>query len=83
MKANCSNCGTQITLNLVADAAEYTTTATGKGSKRVHAETISNPLWVDSQGLIVWDAPCCKEDGEAYSDSIEPWDYPLLEAYAS
>jgi len=78
MKRNCSNCGTQITLNLSAEAAEFTTTAYGKGSKRVPAQTISNPLWVDSNGLVCWDAPCCKSDGEEYSDSIEPWEYPAI-----
>ena len=75
MKINCSNCGSKITLNIVAESAEFTTTAYGKGSKRVPAETISNPLWVDSNGLVAWDAPCCHE----YSDSIEPWKYPAIE----
>lgn len=35
MKRNCSNCGTQIKLNLFAEAAEYLTEAYGKGSKRL------------------------------------------------
>ena len=75
MKRNCSNCGTQIKLNLSAEAAEYSTEAYGKGSKRVKAQLISNPLWIDYNGLVCWDAPCCKE----YSDSIEPWEYPAIE----
>jgi len=82
MKTNCSNCGTQITLNLSAEVAEYTTAAYGKASKRVPARTVSNSLWVDSSGLVVWDAPCCNLNGdEVYSDSLEPWEYPALEAW--
>jgi hypothetical protein len=79
MKRNCSNCGTQIKLNLAAEAAEYTTAAYGKASKRVQAQLISNPLWVDYNGLVCWDAPCCKVDGESYGDSLEPWEYPAIE----
>ena len=79
MKRNCSNCGTQIKLNLSAEAAEYTTTAYGRGSKRVEAQLISNLLWVDSNGLVVWESPCCKVDGESYEDSLEPWEYPAIE----
>jgi hypothetical protein len=78
MKINCSNCGTQITLNLAAEAAEFTTTAYGKGSKRVAAETISNPLELDSSGLVVWEAPCCTDEGGVYEDTIEPWEYPAI-----
>ena len=79
MKINCSNCNTQITLNLVAETAEHTTAGYGKGSKRVPAKTRSNSLWIDSNGLVVWDAPCCNLNGvEVYEDSLEPWMYPAI-----
>jgi hypothetical protein len=78
MKINCSNCGTQITLNLAAEAAEVTFAAYGKASKRVPAETISNPLGLDSSGLVVWEAPCCTDEGGVYEDTIEPWEYPAI-----
>lgn len=82
MKTNCSNCGTQITLNLAAEVAEFTTAAHGRASKRVPARTVSNSLWIDSNGLVCWDAPCCNLNGdEVYSDSLEPWEYPALEAW--
>ncbi len=79
MKIQCSNCNTHITLNTAAHTVAHTTTAYGRASKRVAAQTTTNTLWLDSSGLVSWEAPCCTDDGEAYSDSIEPWEYPAIE----
>ena len=78
MKVNCSNCQSLITINVAAEAAQFTTPAHGRASLRVQEHTVSNPLSFDSNGLVVWESPCCTDAGEPYIDSIEPWEYPLL-----
>ena len=66
MKVNCSNCMTVLDLNISAGTITHETTAQGRASKRVYAQTIINDVIVDGV-LAMWDAPCCED----YADSFE------------
>ena len=66
MKIQCSNCMTPITIDFVEASVSFTSKASGRGSKRVEAQTVTNPLFGESP-FYTWDSPCC----EGYADSFE------------
>lgn len=46
-----------------------------RGSKRVAAYKVSEPLMWNSLGIIEWECPV---DGCEQVDSLEPWEYPAF-----
>lgn len=71
MKIQCGNCLSPITLNIEAGTVSHTTKAHGRGSKRVDARTTTNTVYTHDGYLLMWDAPCCLDRGDAYADSYE------------
>ena len=62
----CSNCLTGLTLSKAAGTISLRVPASGRGSKRVEARTITSDVWTEP-GLLVWEAPCCDD----YVDSLD------------
>ena len=62
----CSNCMTDLRLSRTGGVISLKVPASGRGSKRVEARTITSDVWAED-GLLVWNAPCCDD----YVDSLD------------
>lgn len=62
----CSQCMTDLTVDLRQGTVTYKKPARGRGRLRVELQVLTSDL-VDEGALFTWEAPCCED----YVDSLE------------
>lgn len=67
LKVQCSNCLTPLRVDLTAGIVSVDVPASGRGSLRTEAHTVTRDI-VNDNGLLAWEAPCCPD----YWDSLDP-----------
>lgn len=66
LKVLCSNCLTPLRVDLTVGTVSVCIPASGRGSLRTEAQTITHDI-VDDNGLLAWESPCCPD----YWDSLD------------